>query len=135
MLPKLAESSSVPSKLKQVSKPSRTYALDLEKKRVSGYIDGLAAVQQAVYKILSTERYEHLIYSWNYGVEMNRLFGKQMPYVKSEIKRRIQEALTQDDRIQSVDAFSFTVSGRKLLVQFTVHSNLGTFQAEKEVKV
>ena len=135
MLPKLAKNSIVPSKLKQVSKPSRTYALDLEKKRICGYVDGLEAVKQAVYKILSTERYEYLIYSWNYGVEINRLFGKQMPYAKSEIKRRIQEALTQDDRIQSVDAFSFAVSGRKLRVQFTVHSSLGTFQAEKEVIV
>ena len=41
----------------------------------------------------------------------------------------------QDDRILSVDAFSFEVSGRKLLVKFTIHTSIGDINAEKEVSV
>ena len=37
--------------------PSKTY-------RISGYIDDKDAIVQAIYLILSTERYESLIYSW-----------------------------------------------------------------------
>ena len=41
----------------------------------------------------------------------------------------------QDDRIQSVDAFSFNESGRKLSVTFTVHTQYGEVDASKEVNV
>lgn len=116
-----------------VEQPSRAYRLDGE--HVRGYVDGLDAVKQAVYCILNTERYEHVIYRWNYGVELKDLFGKPAGLVKSKLKKRIREALTQDSRIQSVDAFSFIQNGRKLQVQFMVHTSLGEIQAEKEVNI
>lgn len=114
-----------------VEQPSKAYRLEGE--HVRGYVDDLEAVKQAVYCILSTERYEHVIYKWNYGVELKDLFGKPVGLVKSKLKKRIREALTQDSRIQSVDAFSFIQEGRKLHVEFTVHTSLGNIQAEKEV--
>ena len=98
-------------------------------------VDGRDAVQQAVHCILNTERYDWLIYDWNYGVELRGLFGKPMGLVKSKIKKRIKEALMQDDRIQGVDAFSFEGSGRKLSVTFTVHTRYGDIGATKEVDV
>ena len=52
------------------SQPSRTYAVDWQTGRVSGFVDGTDALKQAIYKILQTERFAHLIYSWNYGFEM-----------------------------------------------------------------
>lgn len=33
-------------------------------------------MKQAIYKILQTERFEYLIYSWNYGIELNAVVGK-----------------------------------------------------------
>lgn len=113
--------------------PSKTYRIRDD--TIQGREDGLEAVKQTVYCILNTERYESILYSWNYGVELKDLFGKPMGYVKSELKRRITEALTQDDRIRSVGAFSFSVSGRNLSVTFTVYTTLGDFEAGKEVRV
>lgn len=103
--------------------------------RLNGYADGLEAVEQAIYSILNTERYEWAIYSWNYGVELKGLFGKPMGLVKSKLKKRIREALMQDDRIQGVDGFSFAVSGRKLHASFTAHTRYGDVGAGKEVEV
>jgi len=40
----------------------------------------------------------------------------------------------QDNRIQSVDAFTFEVSGKKLIVKFTVYTKYGDVSAEKEVQ-
>lgn len=114
-------------------RPSRTYRLNAD--AVTGRVDQLEAVKQAVYCILNIERYDWLIYSWNYGVELKDLFGKPIGLVKSKIKKRIKEALMQDDRIQGVDAFSFAANGRRLSVRFTVHSIYGDMQAEKEVKI
>lgn len=116
-----------------VDRPSKTYRFHDEK--MMGCTDGLEAVKQAAFCILNTERFDWLIYSWNYGVELKDLFGKPISLVKSKLKKRIKEALTQDDRIQSVDAFSFEASGQKLSATFTIHTKFGDFQAAKEVRV
>lgn len=113
--------------------PSKTY--HLKEERAIGQINDLDAVRQAVNCILNTDRFNWLIYSWNYGVEITDLFGKPMNLVKSKIKKRIQAALTQDDRIERVDTFSFQESGRTLKVSFTVHTRHGAFQAGKAVKI
>ncbi|WP_042474590.1 DUF2634 domain-containing protein [Bacillus ndiopicus] len=114
---------------------SKTYKIDFEKKRITGYVDGREAVKQFIMKVLSTERYEFLIYSWDYGTELARLFGQPIPFVYSELKRLIKEALTQDDRIESVDAFSFSHYKNKVHVQMTVHTVFGQIEIEREVTV
>lgn len=119
----------------EVQQPSKTYRIDLEKNRIVGYVDGKEAIKQFIYKTLSTERYEHIIYSWNYGAELAKLFGQPIPYVYSEIKRLITEALTQDDRITSVDAFSFGHKKNKVFVSFVAHTIYGEVDASWEVKI
>lgn len=131
MLPKTGDILETDFEVQQI--PSKTFQIHEE--ILSDFVDGKNAVRQAIYCILNTERYEWLIYNWNYGVELKNLFGKPMGLVKSKIKKRMKEALMQDDRIQSVDAFSFTVSGRKLNVTFTVHTQYGDIEASKEVDV
>ena len=111
----------------QETYPNKTYKMQIDDDRVQGTITkNLQAVRQAVYKILNTERYKHVIYSWNYGVELQNLFGKPMPYVLPEIPRRITEALTQDDRITDVTNYdlSYTKDG-SVLAKFTVVSIYG----------
>lgn len=58
----------------------------MTEERVTGKVDGIKALEQAIYKILNTERYEYPIYSFAYGVELNKLIGKEQPYVRSELK-------------------------------------------------
>ena len=121
-----------------VKYPSRTYKLTFSNggvNRLSGYTDGIDAVLQAVYLILSTERYKHIIYSWDYGVELLGLYGKPMPYVMAEIPRRIKEALMQDNRITDVVDFEFEKQGKVLHTTFTVVSNVGDITTELEVAV
>lgn len=116
-----------------VTMPSKTFRI--EENRIVGYTDGLEAVRQAVEITLRVERFEWLIYSWNYGVELKKLFGKPMGLVKSKLKKQIKDALMRDDRITGVDAFSFETSGRKLHVTFTVHTVFGDLKGEKELDV
>ena len=94
------------------TQPSLTYALDIEHGRIRGMVDELESLRQAIYLILSTERYAYLIYSWNYGVELVELIGQPKEYALPEIKRCITEALLQDDRITAVDGFEFE-TGKK----------------------
>lgn len=108
------------------AEPSLTYAMRLaeeeDKENVFvGKIDETEAIEQAILKIISTERYEYEIYSWDYGIELQDLIGQQIPYVMSELKQRIIDALTADDRIESVDDFEISqISKHVLLCKFTV---------------
>ena len=118
--------------------PSRTYkidGLDNSADRINGYTDGLDAVKQAVYLILSSERYKHIIYSWDYGVELLDLYGRPMSYVICELPRRVKEALLQDNRIQDITDFEFERVGKKLHATFTVVSNAGNIPTEVEVEL
>ena len=82
-----------------VEQPSLCHRMIRETCNVVGECDGLEAVKQAIYNILNTERYRYIIFSWNYGVELQDLIGKPMDYAMVEVERRITEALTQDDSI------------------------------------
>lgn len=118
---------------KVVQQPSKTFRI--EQNRISGYVDGIEAVMQSIYCILNTERYDWLIYSWNYGVELKDLFGKPSGLVQSKLKKRIREALMQDDRISGVDNFIFVRKGRILSATFTVHTAYGEISTGKELRV
>ncbi|QTD40651.1 DUF2634 domain-containing protein [Sporosarcina sp. Te-1] len=136
MIPKVSDDmSELVTDFEEEREPSKTYKLDLARKRIVGYVDDRDAVEQAIYKIMGTERYDHLIYSWNYGSEISKLFGRPIPYVFSELKRLITEALTQDDRILSVDAFSFSHIKNKVIVSFAVQTIYGDIETGTEVAI
>lgn len=115
--------------------PNKSYRMKIADEKILGNIDELDAIAQACYKILNTERYQYVIYSWNYGIELQDLFGKPIPYVYSELPRRIKEALTQDDRINSVEDFELSYNKGNVLAKFTVKTNLGNIEMEKGVNI
>lgn len=115
--------------------PTRTFKLDNTLETITGFTDGLEAMKQAIYLILNIQRYEYLIYSWNYGIELQDLFGQPISFVIPELKRRITEALMQDTRIKSVYDFSFEVNKGKVHATFTVSTIFGDVQAEKVVSI
>lgn len=103
--------------------------------KIQGYVDELEALKQAIYKVLSTEKYEYPIYSFSYGIELENLLGKDPAYVKIELKRRIKECLLLDERVKSVENFTFTIAGDDLLCTFDVVSIYGTVTVAKEVTI
>ena len=76
------------------------------------------------------------------GVELQDLFGKPIPYVLSEIPRRITEALVQDDRINDVTDYDISYvrdnsQGKRgdVLVKFKIQSIYGDIEMQKEVAI
>lgn len=118
--------------MEEVTYPSKTYKIDINKSKMNGYTDDIEAIIQSIYLILNTERYEYIIYSWDYGVELLDLYGQPMSYVISELERRITEALMQDDRITEVKNFNFDTSKKVIHVTFDVVTDLGIIQGEKD---
>lgn len=115
---------------KAAEQPSRTWRLDADTGRIAGKIDGLEAVKQAVFKILQTERYEYMAYSFDYGMELRNLMGQSPAYAQSELRRRIAEALLQDSRVRTVRDFQFEHAGDSMTVRFSVETSAGTFEQE-----
>ncbi len=139
-----------PSGLHRIRYPTHTFRMDLHdpraelsyeikpRTRIAGYTDSLSAMEQAVFKILRTDRYKHVIYDWSYGIELDDLYGKPKPYAKAQIPRRITDALLADDRINAVDNFVFneTQSADRrttVIVSFTVHTIHGSFTSKLDV--
>ncbi|QTH44970.1 DUF2634 domain-containing protein [Cohnella sp. LGH] len=116
--------------VQEVTQPSRTYKLDFARGRVAGKTDGLEAVKQAVVKILQSDRFFHEIYSFDYGHELGAVIGGAPAFVRSEVSRRIQEALLQDDRIVAVQNMQVTIEGDSFTASFLVISTEGSFQQE-----
>ena len=112
---------------------NKTY--QLSETKIEGFVDELVALKQAIYKVLSTERYEYPIYSFGYGVAWKQLIGEDPPYVRAEMKRMIQETLLRDSRILDVDGFEFEFSGDACHCTFQVQSIYGEVEIEKEAEI
>ena len=121
---------------KQTLMPCLNHRMNFKQKRIFGKTDDIYSVMQSVYKILNTERYRYIIYSDDYGVEFEELFGRPISYAKAELPHRIMEALLYDDRIISVEDFKFKSEKRHCLsCEFTVNSIFGEFKIKKEVNI
>ncbi len=116
------------------TQPSLTYRLDFERKRIGGMVDNEEAIMQLVMKILYTERYAYVIYSSDYGVELERLIGQDYDYIVSDLERTIKEALLVDDRILDIEEFEMEQTGLDTMnASFKVISILGELDFETEV--
>jgi hypothetical protein len=122
--------------LEVVNQPSLTYRLDFERKRLSGKIDNEDAIMQLVMKILYTERYAYVIYSSQYGVELDRLIGKEYDFIVSDLERTITEALLADDRIISITNFTTEQTAiDRMSASFMVNSVIGATNISTEVQI
>lgn len=116
--------------------PDKTYKMDLNGTSIRGFCDELEAMKQTVFRILNTERYQHIIYSWNYGIETLDLYGQPVTYVCPELERRIKEALLADSRITNAGNFEHDLSMKRVVhTTFTVSTIYGEFPSEKEVGI
>lgn len=116
--------------------PSLTYHMDLNGNTIKGQVDGKEALKQAIFRMLQTERYQHIIYPWWYGIETLDLYGEPVTWVCPELERRITEVLLIDSRITGVDNFEYDLSVKKIVhVTFTVHTIYGDVDGEREVNI
>ncbi|MEG0261165.1 MAG: DUF2634 domain-containing protein [Lysinibacillus sp.] len=110
--------------------PTKTYKLDFDKGTCRGFIEGKEAMEQAIFKVLNTIRFKHLIYSDDYGFE--DMVGYERLYVRGELPRRITEALLQDERIKSIEDMLIEFSSDEALASFTAITIYGDVHLLRE---
>ena len=114
-----------------ITQPTLTYRLNFDGKPSYGKLNGIEAVNQAIWLILHTERFEYAIFSWNYGIELKNLLGEQKtPFIQAKIKKAIEDALLTDDRILEVNSFEFKQTNKALIVSFKVNTTQGEILSE-----
>ncbi|WP_340025970.1 DUF2634 domain-containing protein [Paenibacillus sp. FSL K6-1096] len=137
MIPAIGRSGPVTAALETTvtaseASPGLTYRLDWEQKRISGRVDGLEAVKQAAVKVLQTGRYEHLIYSSDYGTEWNLVLGQDGLLARPELRRLVSEALLQDERILELRDVEIVWNGDTVSFSCTAVTIYGDVELRKE---
>ena len=113
--------------------PSKTWKINKSMNRIEGYADGWEAVRQAVEIILNIERFRWQIYEPYTGTRWDGLLGQDPGYVSAEVQRRINDALSVDDRLLGVSNFSDSIVGDTLTATMTVDTVYGAVLASMEV--
>lgn len=90
-------------------------------------VEGAEALKIWIYKMLKTQRYRFLIYSWNYGSELEELVGKGYASntVQNEVKRLLEDALSINTNIKGTKDVNITFSGDDLDISFTAITDYG----------
>ena len=115
---------------------TNTYKLHYTKNKISGFTNRRNALEQSIYCLLNTERYKYVIYSFNYGIQREDLYGKSIDNAILKLQYRISNALNADDSINSVTNFEFDSKERGVLkVKFIVNSIYGEIEINYEFNI
>ena len=115
---------------------SETYRLDFSSGRVRGRCAELEALSQAVHKILLTERCAFPIYGPDYGVELDKFFGRGEEFARASLENSLREAVCCDDRISGISDFELEAGDPGgIEASFKVLSFDGAAKTSLEVKI
>ena len=98
-------------------------------------VTGNEAVKTWVYKTMKTERFRYLIYSWDYGSELDSLSGQSYTpnLTKAECIRYIKEALLINPYIRNVSNVEVTFDRGKLHIEAKLETVYGEAEVSADV--
>lgn len=104
------------------------YEINFETGELTGrIITGLDAIKQWVKIVLLTDRYRYPQYSWDHGGELSTLIGQgyDEAYVKSEVKRMIEDAILIDEDIIGIEDLTCSMMDDRLSIHFYLNTIYG----------
>lgn len=102
--------------------------------RIKGYVDNEESLAQALFFILSTERFQYISMSNNVGVELWTLYGESGPIVELTLASTIREAIMVDDRVQEITNLEIEKTEKNVFkVKVEVLSNLSEIVSVERV--
>lgn len=92
-------------------------------------VEGIEAVKIWIWKIFQTPRYRYVIYSWDYGHELEDLIGlgSSESFIKSEAERFIREAIwpTLNGYVEDIKDLLISLNEDRLSISFTAITPYG----------
>ena len=101
----------------------REFGIDFATGQLTGMVvEGIEAIKAWIYIALQVARYRYFICSWQYGSEIEDLYGKgySAEHLESEISRMIKECLLVNDYIEQVEVTNATYRLGRLSATVTV---------------
>lgn len=114
----------------------REYEIDFAENRLTGRIvEGLDAIRVWVWCCIHTERFRYALYSWQYGVSLEKYLGQTTTeeYLEIDGQAEIEEALKIHPYITGIDDFQVSKNGTKLKIKLTVKTKLGKIEVSENV--
>lgn len=105
LLPAYIEDGEILEELEENQKIPKEFGLDFATGQLTGKIvEGAEAVKVWCYLALQVARYHFFICTWDYGNEIEDLYGKgfSAEHIESEATRMIEECLLENDYIEKV---------------------------------
>ena len=120
---------------------SKTYRIDWENGRISGYVDGIEAMKQFIKKAILTPRFKCLIYDSQYGSEIRDTLivpGITREYIEAEAPFLAEDALIHDERVLRVYNFNIEFGERyplhdTVVISFDVDTIYGKIPIEEVI--
>lgn len=104
------------------------YGIDFSTRQLTGEIvSGIDAVKVWAWLALLTARYRYLIYSWEYGCELESLIGTEYSeeFTTARAKKFITECLMQNPYITGIANYKPQFDKDQLKVEFTLLTEFG----------
>lgn len=101
----------------------REFGIDFATGQLTGIVvEGIEAIKVWIYIALQVARYRYFICSWQYGSEIEDLYGKgySAEHLESEISRMIKECLLVNGYIEQVEVTNATYRLGRLSATVTV---------------
>lgn len=123
------------SRVEFSSYSSKEWIVDFETGDNGQPKSNLDSVAQDVRFVLETDRYKWPIMGANFGATFEDLIGSDYNYIRSEVVRRIRDALSIDDRILQVDDFQFTqLDDSGILISCTIKTTFGDVSLSRTIQ-
>lgn len=106
----------------------KEYEIDFNTGQLTGRIvEGNDAIAVWVWLALQTPRYDHYIYSWDYGQEFEQIIGKgySKAYTDSELEAMIGSCLSVNPYIEQIKEFESESNGDELIASFKIETTFG----------
>ena len=123
LFPAYIEDEEIVEELTEELETPREFGIDFTTVQLTGIIvEGVEAIKVWIYFALQIARYRYFICSWEYGNEIEDLYGKgySAEHLESEISRMIEECLLENEYIEKVVVENTEYKLGKLKAKVTV---------------
>lgn len=122
LLPAYIEDEDIEELTEEIETP-REFGINFTTGQLTGeVVEGVEAIKVWCYFALRCARYRFFILSWQYGSELETLYGKgySTEHIECEAKQMIKDCLLEHQYIQSVEVENIIYNGSKLSAEITV---------------
>lgn len=128
LFPAYIEDDEILDELEETVGTPREFGLDFNTGQLTGEIvEGIEAIKVWCYLALRVARYHFFICSWDYGSELEDLYGQgySAEHIESEAARMIEECLLENDYIESVEISDANYKAGRFSATITIETIYG----------